>query len=459
MIEGIKTTLERYNISNKKHRLVVAVSGGVDSMVLLHILKSLHFNLLVAHVNFQLRGMEANEDENFVEASAKKLGFDFLSTRVKTKQYAEEKGISTQMAARELRFDWFERVIKTQSYDFVALGTNLNDQLETSLLNLAKGTGYKGIVGIDVVKGNRLRPLVFCSRKEIENYAIENNIVWREDASNKEINYERNFIRHKIIPQLSSLNTAFEKNLKSSFEHLHDADDYISSSLERDKLKYFNNKSSHTKLDVEKLKQHPSCDFLAFHFLSPFGFNASQIQNCLYNSKTGSEFFSVSHKININRGKAIISRLSVSKKIPETPSANSSTESKQQESLNIRISDTHVKHTIDLNMEWLDVDDAKYTKAQNNEAYFSADKLVFPLKLRKWKAGDFFVPFGMKNHKKVSDFLIDNKISRNQKDETYVIESAGRIIWIVGHRIDDRFKIHAKTKKVYLMRLKNTASN
>ncbi len=458
MIDGIKTTLERYNISNKKHRLLVAVSGGVDSMVLLHILKSLHFNLLVAHVNFQLRGIEANEDEDFVEAYAKKLGIDFLSTRFKTKQYAEEKGISTQMAARELRFEWFDHVLKTRNYDFVALGTNLNDQLETSLINLAKGTGFKGLFGIDVIKGNRLRPMVFCSRKDIENYAESNGIAWREDSSNSETIYERNFIRHKIIPPLSSLNTAFEKNLRSTFQHLHDTDKYIALSLERDKIRYFSHEKAYKSLDIEKLKQHPNCNFLAFHFLTPFGFNASQIQNCLYNSTTGSEFHSDKYRMNINRGKAIIVQISFGEKTPISP-VNVYFETKKVDSFNIRISDMFVQHPIHLKMDWLDVEKVNYNDAQSNEAYLSADKLVFPLKLRKWKAGDYFVPFGMKNHKKVSDFLIDNKISRNQKEETYVIESAGRIIWVVGHRIDNRFKIHPKTKKVYLMQLKNTTSN
>lgn len=458
MIESVYTLLKKKNIDVKTHKIVVAVSGGIDSVVLLHLLNAIGFKLIVAHVNFQIRKIDALKDEAFVGELAKSMGLEFLSTRFKTKEYAKSQGISIQMAARELRFNWFEQIIKSQNFDFIALGTNLNDQVETSLLNFAKGTGHKGIAGIDVLNGNRLRPLVFNPRQEIEDYALSYNLKWREDSSNKKSVYERNFVRNKIIPLIYKLNPAFDKNLKNTYRYLHDADEYITNSLKQEEAKYISKKLDIVTIDLDKIKQHPSCDFLAFHYLNEYGFKTSQVQNIVHNSKTGSVFLSPQFRLNINRNKAIITPSTEKEKIPMPSAPTKAPFVTEEGSVRIRISDTLISQPVKIQLEWLDIGDAKYKNASELDAYISADKLVFPLKLRKWKAGDFFVPFGMKNHKKVSDFLIDNKVSRNQKEETYVVESAGRVVWLVGHRIDNRFKIHTKTKKVYLMQLKNKLS-
>ncbi len=416
-------------------RILAGVSGGVDSMVMVHLLLRKGIRPVVAHANFALRGDESDADEAFVRAFARENGLEFHTKRFHTAGYASLKGISIQMAARKLRYFWFETLAARIDCAYIAIGSNLNDNIETFLFNAVKGTGLSGLRGMKPVRGRIVRPLIGMSREEILTYARAHDINWREDSSNADSKYHRNRIRNEVIPALKKINPSLEKTFRRTLHGLQRLDDFVLSEIGHITANWITNKRYETRIDKTAWAAHPYKDVLAQYLLKPYGFNALQAADIAraLNGSSGKKFHSEGHTLIIDREAVFI----IPKRFDIEKGAAIITEF-------LGTLDSPLK----LQFEDLHANDARPVFS-NAHAWLDFEKLTFPLKLRKWQEGDRFVPFGMKGSKKISDFLIDIKVPLHEKDNTWVLESGGRICWVVGHRIDDRFRITPSTKRIY----------
>jgi tRNA(Ile)-lysidine synthase len=391
-------------------------------------------NISVAHCNFNLRGDEANGDEEFVTRIVKSNNTPFYSTNFDTKKYAEEKGISIQMAARDLRYNWFEKIRKENNFDYIAIAHNKDDIVETFLINLTRGTGIKGLKGIKAKSNNIIRPLLFASRKEIISYCTENNYIYREDSSNKSTTYSRNKIRHNIIPSFEEINVNFKNTIIETISRLSQVEEIYSSKIESKKDETISYSNDKIYLAIEKLFDLSSIETYLHEFLSPYNFNTQQISNIILSLRgiSGKIFESSTHSLLRDRDYLIIDK-------------------KTEDSFNKAYIDADEKNIfspIKLSIKrYTKTNDFKFSK-ESNTAFLDADKIEYPLIVRKWQQGDYFMPLGMKNLKKLSDFFIDNKISIYYKEKTWILESSNKIVWIIDMRIDDRYKITKHTKNI-----------
>jgi tRNA(Ile)-lysidine synthase len=426
--------LTALDVNPKTDRVLLAASGGQDSMVMLHLFFDSKLSFGVAHVNFQLRNKESDEDEQFVKTWCSRHQIPFFSTRFETNNYAIKEKISIQMAARELRYTWFDELIQSEGFRYVATAHHLNDSLETVFINLARGTGLEGLAGIPSKKGNRIRPLFFATKQEIDTYAAENLICWREDSSNQTDDYQRNFIRHKIVPALREINPSLEETFKEMVAkiqaELHLVEHGVAQWREKywreDGMKIYINKAGVTKQTLACL----------WYGLKSFGFSFTQcdeVQRALA-GQSGKYFLSASHKLVVDRDFIVLSKM-------VEPLGEVFIDSTQNRA---------ILGTSIMDIKW--VEQAK-PDTSNQVALLDADRVSFPILWRKWKPGDYFFPLGMEHRKKISDFLINQKISITEKDSTTVLESAGEIIWVVGHRIDNRYKLTPETRQVLSLTL------
>lgn len=418
----------------------MAVSGGMDSMVMLHLFHQAGFSIAVAHCNFQLRGEESEKDENFVAAKCKKWGIPFHSIRFDTNNYAIQHGLSVQMAARELRYSWFHQVKEKENANWIATAHHLSDSVETVLLNLTRGTGLDGLVGIADKNDFVIRPLLFATHKEVTNYAAETGVIWREDRSNETDDYQRNFIRHQIIPKLKQINPAFEQSIAKMSERLSGDGAILIQAIEGWKKQF--QKNENDKVILAKKGFEPNLDdsynsALLWRLVRGFGFHFDQCKKIVHalNGQSGKLFLSTSHQLVVDREHLILAPLS--SELAEV---------------------TIEKGQVDayLGNQQLTFSTTTSGSSINREqaaAILDNASLRFPLTWRKWKAGDSFFPLGMTGRKKISDFLIDQKVSRIEKEVVSVLESAGEIVWVVGYRIDDRFKVKTTTEQVLLVTL------
>jgi len=422
--------LEGLGLQPGGDRLLLAVSGGLDSMVMLHLFQACGFLVGVAHVNFQLRGEESESDEQFVKNWCAVHNIPFFVQRFQTNNYAMEEKMSIQMAARELRYSWFEELLEKERFRYVATAHHLNDSIETVLINLVRGTGIEGMTGIPVINGNRIRPLLFASKSEIEDYAAEKGITWREDSSNLTDNYQRNFIRHQIIPALKKINPALEDTFRDTVSRIRSELTILHHDLEGWKKENWKKEGEIIRIRKNGLQPDQGPARL-WHCIKPFGFSYAQCEDILraLYGQSGKQFLVSDYKLVVDRDFLVI-----------TPGKNNLEEvviEMKQEDAVLGSYQMLVKPTLEL------------TPSSNpDNATLDADKLTFPLIWRKWKPGDYFFPLGMTHRKKISDFLIDNKISVGEKDLVTVIEAGGEIVWVVGHRIDNRYKITPQTKNV-----------
>ena len=419
--------------------ILLTVSGGVDSVVMADLFLRTNTKTGIAHCNFGLRGEESDQDALFVRALADKYSLPYFERSFDTKTYAIKKRITIQEAARELRYQWFEDLIKQEGYRYYATAHHFDDQIETFFINLFRGTGVKGLRGILPKNGNCIRPLLFATRDEIEYYAREQNLHYREDSSNMSDKYLRNRIRHTIIPALGSVKENFRKGFQKTFTLLSETEKFIDHEIDRSRKKFSVSERKLTKLPIAAVKNGSLSTFHLYEILKPFGFGmdtAVKIPKAL--DKTGKYFLSETHQLNIDRDYIIISPLAA----------------KKNEFFYIDKGTGILKKPVKLEFEkTIATEDTKIVR-DKNVAQLDFDKLVFPLILRKWKKGDVFVPLGMKGKKKVSDFFTDEKFPMHKKQNTWLLISGGDIIWIVGHRIDNRFKIAKKTKTVYKITLR-----
>jgi len=421
--------IKQHELCTLQDNVLLAVSGGVDSVVMLHLFKEAGFHVGVAHCNFQLRGKDSDGDEEFVKQLCATLGTSFFSKKFDTENYAWENGVSTQMAARELRYAWFDSLVEQHHFHFVATGHHFDDSVETILLNFTKGASLEGLSGIPVKNRKVIRPLLFATRAEVEKYAHEKGISWRTDESNLTDDYQRNFIRHQIVPKLRELNPSLETTLHTGLEKLHSDIELVHAYVNQWKQIFF--QQSHERIVIEKtgfegLKRGAH---LLWRVIRDFGFNLDQCGEIIHglHGQSGKRFLSPVHQLIIDRTQLIIT--------PHAGLWNDVIVHENQSSAAFGSWDVSIERTSRFEI-----------KPDRLQAVLDADKLTFPLRFRKWKAGDFFYPLGMEHRRKVSDFLIDQKLSLADKESVTVLESDGRIAWIVGYRIDNRFKITDQTR-------------
>ncbi len=414
-------------------KVLLAVSGGVDSMVLLHLFEKSGLNYGVAHCNFQLRGSESDGDEQFVREAVLQHGVPAFFQAFETEEHARINGISVEMAARGLRYDFFEKVRADNKFDFIATAHHQDDLMETFFLNLSRKTGIKGLTGIKVKSGKIIRPLMFAGRSEIEQYAMQQSIDFRDDSTNIETVFQRNFIRHNIIPLFTQMNPAFKKNFLETIQNLKSVEDVFSDQIEAWKQKVMQQTTDGAVVDISLLFSVSFPEILLYEILSDYQFNpsvAGQVFQSL-GTDSGKQFYSPTHWLVKDREKLFVTELPDDRK----------------RIFYIEKNDIELFAPFDMTIEKRDSTDFKIIK-DPNVACLDYDKLEFPLLIRKWQQGDYFQPLGMTGFKKLSDFFIDEKMPLHEKENTWLLCSGQKIVWVMGHRIDNRFKITSETSRI-----------
>ncbi len=436
-------TFQKYcndnQLFNTTDKILLTVSGGRDSVFMVHLFFAAKIDFGIAHCNFNLRGEGANLDEQFVKNLASKHDIPFYVSHFNTKEFASKNGISIQMAARELRYTWFEQIRKENNYDFIATAHHKNDVAETMLINLTKGTGLAGLHGISNKKGEIIRPILCFSRKEIDAYITKNNIEFREDKSNTDTKYLRNNIRHNIIPELEKINPQIINTLNEEAIRFKNDEQIIAQKIKEEQKILFSSKNEVIQININKLKKYQPLTTYIYYFFKTFGFNwadANNIANAL-DGIAGKKFASKTHQLLIDRKQVLIAALSHINTQAYTIN-------------NFTALNRAVPFVLTAKIE--DIKKVKIEKSKNY-AFLAADKIKFPLTLRKWKKGDVFQPFGMKGKKKLSDFFVDEKLSLFDKESVWLLTFNTQIVWIVGYRIDDNFKLTSLTKEVLILNI------
>ncbi len=441
------------NIDVHQTKLVLAVSGGVDSVVLVDLCHKAGFDFVIAHCNFRLRGDESTRDEDFVRSLGGKYGKEVLVKHFDTKTYAEENKCSIQVAARELRYGWFQSLIVnrqplTEAASLppfrgwgLATAHQADDNIETLLLNFFRGTGINGLHGILPKQGNVIRPLLFAIREEIIAYAKQENIAWVEDSSNASDKYSRNFVRHQVVPLMKTIYPQVDDNLLGNIERFKEIELIYNASIAQTKLKLVELKGNEQHIPILKLKKQTPLKTIVFELIKDIGFSATQTDEVLklLDADNGSFMASASHRLIINRNWLIIAPLQT------------------EEATNIIIVEGTKKIVYaggELSFEISDKD-RNTLPTEATIATINADEIKYPLLLRPYKQGDYFYPLGMLQKKKLSKFFIDQKLSKTEKERVWVVESDKRIVWVVGYRIDNRFRIKESSERKLVIKYKN----
>ncbi len=411
-------------------KILLAVSGGVDSVVLAHLCKLAKLNFSLAHCNFNLRDTESDADEEFVLDLAERLDVEVFVENFDTTAYAEDEKLYIQMAARELRYHWFEELRISLKFDFILTAHHANDNLETFIINLVRGSGLDGFTGIKTVNNFVIRPFLPFTRKEIEFYALEHKIKWREDSSNASNKYLRNKIRHDIVPVLEELNPKLLDGFANTQSHLNDSlnlvEDYIGLIYPEivSKTMYGYN------LKIDFLKKIPNTKAIMYQLLKTFGFTEWEDVYQLLDAQSGKIIYSDTHRLIKDRDVLILSE-----------------KDSEQKKVEYQIKEGEDIVMLPIGRFSLSEVD-EITGTAPNCVFLNKEKLTFPLVLRKWSTGDIFYPFGMKGKKKISDFFNDNKLSLPEKESTWLLCSGDDIVWIVNRRADNRFAISNPSQKI-----------
>lgn len=434
MLSKISAFIKENELVQPGQKIIAAVSGGIDSAVLCELLHQLKYEFVVAHCHFGLRAEDADTDELFVKKLAKKYNVEFYAEHFSTKAFAEEHKISIQMAARQLRYQWFETLRQKLNFDVIATAHHQNDTLETILLNLTRGTGLAGLHGILPKNGTVIRPLLCLAKDDMYEFVTENRLIWREDTSNETTKYQRNLIRHEVVPVLKQLNPNLEETIAQTTERIRGAELIMEQYLSGLKTRALRETPEAVFISIAELQTSLALPVVLSELLKPYNFNYETVKQLAENleSQSGKSYASPTHQLVKDRDELVITPLNLS--------AFGSLE----------ISETD--QTLDagrfrLTLKRLPAAGYKIIKSKNVVA-LDAVLLSFPLKVRAWKEGDWFIPLGMKGKKKLSDFLIDQKIPLNLKPNIMVLTSGQSIVWVIGQRPDNRFKITEKTEEV-----------
>lgn len=419
-----------------KAKVLIAISGGLDSVVLTHLCHKLNLDLTLAHCNFNLRGAESDKDEAFVSSLATDLDVELFIQSFETEPYAAEKHISIQMAARELRYQWFLELSKNLKYDYVLTAHHADDHLETFLINLSRGTGLDGLLGIPEKNDIFIRPLLPFSRVELETYASSNAIEWREDASNASTKYVRNRLRHDVVPVLKDLNPQLLQNFELTMRHLQGTKDIVVDAIASFKAKVWQNELNFSTLKIEPFRKCSNPKTYLFELLKDYNFTQWDDIVNLLDAQAGKQVFSNTHRLLKDRDILILTDLSMATEFYST------TISKEDTSVQTAFGELSFEQVHNLP-----------SSIEKHMIFVDADTLSFPLSVRTWHLGDVFYPIGMTGKKKLSKYFKDEKMSLMAKEEIGLLCSGADIVWIFNKRADDRFKVNANTKNILKIEL------
>ncbi|MDP2423168.1 MAG: tRNA lysidine(34) synthetase TilS [Bacteroidales bacterium] len=418
--------------------ILVTVSGGLDSVVLLNLLSQSGFRLAIAHANFQLRGDESERDEMFVSKLADEYNVPFYVARFDTLNEAQSRGISIQMAARDLRYNWFDELANTQGYDCIAVAHHLDDQIETFFINILRGTGLSGLRGMPVAKGKIIRPLLFAFRDEIMDYARAYKLMFVEDSSNRETDYLRNQLRHKIIPLFEEIQPSFRRMMASNLQNLASAEVFLKQHMRRTLDEIVENRGEELWISIRKLHESGHEHIVLHDLLGEFGFRAPVTEKIAQaiDSQPGKVFYSHSHQLLKDRDWMIVS--------PIRPHSDDDSE------FIIYEETTEIYSPLRIEMQVYPTSQPYMTDPDPDMAFLDFDTIAFPLTLRRWKTGDRFKPLGMDGSMKLSDYFVSRSYNLNQKKEAWILADAtGRIVWLIGQRISNDSRITSSTKIIY----------
>lgn len=432
MLQEFKEHLNNHFSFLNQKKVLIAVSGGIDSVVLTHLFNQLQIDFSLAHCNFKLRGKESDDDEAFLKGLGKSLGKKVFTTSFDTEKYAEKHKLSIQVAARDLRYEWFHQVLEENHLDYVLTAHNTNDNLETFIINLTRGSGLEGFTGIPTINGKVVRPLLAFSRDQIMMFAIKNNIVWREDRSNASIKYVRNKIRHQVIPILQDINPHILDSFKNTLTYLNGSQGIINIELERvSKTVIEKDENGIFKLNIDELKKlhHPKT--YLYQILKEYGFTEWNDIEHLLSAQSGKQVFSKKYRLVKDRGYLILT--------------HTNEETEQNEPFFIQENTKKIDAPISLSIQ------KDQHKIANDKASILVDKdlLNFPLSVRKWGYGDYICPIGMQGTKKLSQLFKDRKLSLIDKENVWLLTDANDdIVWVIGMRQDKRFCVSDTTKNI-----------
>ncbi|WP_394352290.1 tRNA lysidine(34) synthetase TilS [Flavobacterium lotistagni] len=414
----------------KGRKLLLAVSGGMDSMVMLDLMRQLPYDIAVAHCNFQLRGEESDQDEIFVKSFAEQHKIPVFTTRFDTLTFAEDYKLSVQVAARELRYNWFYELLETGNYDYLLTAHHADDNLETFLINLIRGTGLDGLTGIPVLNHKIIRPLLGFSRIDLVLHANESKLQWSEDSSNASDKYLRNKIRHDLIPVFKALNPSFLDSFEKTQSYLQQSKAMADDASVMVYQQVAVAKGNEIHFNLKKLLQLPNYTSYLYQWLKEFGFSAWDDIYALSKGQSGKQVFSTHYRLLKDRKVLIVAPIDNAASVTE-----------------FYIDSQQADVNFPLNLSFSLV--ADISAASNSVIFVDAEQLEYPLVLRKWQTGDIFQPLGMQGQsKKVSKFFKDEKLSLIDKEKAWLLCSASKILWIVGFRQDERFKVTSKTQKI-----------
>ena len=439
LLTEFQASLQKLGIV-KNDRLLLAVSGGLDSVVLTSLSTMSGLEFAIAHVNFQLRGAESERDEAFVRQLANKYQKPFFVKKFDTIAYAKSEKSSIQVIARNLRYEWFKTFIgnRVDQYKFLLTGHHLDDNIETMLMYFFRGTGISGLTGMPGKNGHLIRPLLEISRERLKDYAIKQNLEWVEDSSNTSDDYTRNFFRNQLIPSVISIFPDLQLNLKNNLGRFSEAYVLYEQAIGLHKKRLLKKIGSEIHIPILLLKKAVPLKTILFEIMKEYHFSPLQTDEMirLMDSANGKYISSSSHRIIKNRGWLIIAPVN--------------DESATHIVIDNECEIVYPDGRIQINTKSLE--GSEHFIAPPGTEYLDAKKIKFPMLLRKWKAGDYFYPLGMKKKKKLARFFIDQKLSKTAKEKVWVLVMDSQIIWVVGQRIDNRFRMDASTNKILMLR-------